>query len=90
MVQESFKADFSKIRKILDKLEKKDPNLFEATMKKITQITRLSYADIGHFKNLRYGLKYYRRAHVGSFVLLFRLEGNVLYFDRFEHHDDAY
>ena len=90
MVQKTLGADISKIEKKLQKLKKKDKSLSDAVFKKIVQITQLDSSEIKHFKNLKYGLKYYKRAHVRSFVLFFRLEENVIYFDRFEHHDDAY
>jgi mRNA-degrading endonuclease RelE of RelBE toxin-antitoxin system len=90
MVRKTLEADISKIEKKLQKLKKKDKALADAVFKKILQIAEMSPSDVRHFKNLKYGLKYYKRAHVGSFVLFFKLEGNILYFERFEHHDDAY
>jgi len=86
----TFYIDTSCLAKQFRILKRKNPVLFEAVTKKIEQIASLEEADLQHFKNLRYGLKRYKRAHVGSFVLFFRLEGNVVYFERFEHHDDAY
>ncbi len=86
----TFEIDVASIDKAFRLLKKKDPALFRALQKKINQIAALDESKINHFKNLKYGLKHYKRAHVGSFVLFFRLEGDVLYFERFEHHDDAY
>jgi len=84
------KTDLSAIEKKLQKLKKKDPILFDSVKKKILQIAALDETEIRHFKNLRYGLKTYKRAHVGSFVLMFKVERGLVIFDRFVHHDDAY
>lgn len=78
------------IDKVLDRLEKKDPVLFSAVCKKIAQIAALDENEIRHFKNLRHSLSGCKRVHVSSFVLMFKLEGDTIIFDRFLHHDDAY
>jgi mRNA-degrading endonuclease RelE of RelBE toxin-antitoxin system len=82
--------DTTGIQDILKKLKRKDPVLFRAVQKKINQIASLDGATIQHFKNLRGNSSKYKRVHVGSFVLIFKLEGNTIIFDRFIHHDDAY
>ena len=84
------RIDASPLEKKFCALKKKDPVLFNAVQKKIAQIASLEKAEIQHFKNLKYGLRTCKRAHIGSFVLMFRIEGDVLVFDRFEHHDNAY
>ena len=79
------------LQKILGKLSKKDTTRFEATLKKIEEIT-LS-ADISHYKNLKHNLKKYKRVHIdSSFVLVFRYEErtNTVYFEDLQHHDDIY
>jgi len=43
-----------------------------------------------HYKPLSYDLKGMRRAHIGHFVLSFYVEGNVVHFVDYEHHDKAY
>lgn len=81
------------LRAVLEKTAKKNPSLARAVFKKITQITQLSDdVTIDHFKNLRHDLSDYKRVHVGSFVLLFKVyrEKNFILFSRLEHHDDAY
>jgi len=82
--------DTSGIQNILIKLKKKDITLFRAVQKKIIQISQLDEFTIAHFKNLRGNLKDYKRVHVKSFVLMFKLEGNTIIFDKFRHHDKAY
>lgn len=74
--------------KILDKLTKKDKVLFHQVMDKIQEIVN-SY-NIDHYKNLKYGMKDYKRVHVGSFVLIFKLENNTLIFEDLDHHDNIY
>lgn len=82
--------DTTTIDKLLEKLKRKDPVLFAAVQKKIIQISELDSADIQHFKNLRGNLCDYKRVHVGRFVLMFKVEGDTIIFDRLRHHDDAY
>jgi len=84
------RIDVSKISKALAKLKKKDPGLFTAVQKKIVQIASYDKVSIKHLKNLRYGLSEYRRVQVGSFVLFFRIKGDIIIFDMFKHHDSAF
>ena len=84
------RIDISQLKKILKKLKKKDFALFEAVRKKINQIAKLDREAIGHFKNLRAPLDEYKRVHVGSFVLTFKLEGDIIVFGKIKHHDEAY
>lgn len=87
----SFDYTLSKnCRKTLDKLAKKDRKLAIAVRKKINQITNSNKFAINHFKNLKGGLKDYKRVHVGSFVLIFKVEKEIIIFDRFVHHNQAY
>ena len=78
------------LEKSLIKISRKNPSLFQAVQKKINQIAVLEESEIDHFKNLRGELSDHKRVHVGSFVLFFRIESDVIVFDRFEHHDKAY
>ena len=82
--------DISLIEEVLQKLKRKDPALFRTVQKKINQIASLDKASIQHFKNLRGNLKDYKRVHVGSFVLMFKVVEDTIIFARFMHHDDAY
>ncbi|MBI4451388.1 addiction module toxin RelE [Candidatus Woesearchaeota archaeon] len=75
--------------KILSKLAKRDRVQFEAVLKKIDEI--VNSAAIDHYKNLRAPLQKYKRVHVySSFVLLFRVEGDVIIFRYYDHHDNIY
>lgn len=83
-------VDITLIQKTLKKLKRKDIQLFKAVQKKINQIANLDIISINHFKNLRGNLKDYKRVHIGSFVLIFKVEKNILIFNRFKHHDKIY
>ena len=76
--------------RILSKLHKKDKQLCENLLNKMDEI--LNNPDIEHYKNLMYDLKEFKRAHVGSFVLIFRYEkqNDFIYFTDFDHHDVIY
>jgi len=82
--------DTSGIEKLLRKLKQKDPALFRAVKRKIDQIAKLDRETINHFKNLRGDLSNYKRVHVGSFILMFKVENDTIIFDKFRHHDEAY
>lgn len=76
--------------RILIKLQKKDRQLYENFINKIEEIR--SGADIEHYKNLRYDLKEFKRAHIGHFVLVFKFDkiNNLILFSDFNHHDNIY
>ena len=78
------------LRKILNKISKKDSGLYKRVIEKISEIIN-SY-DISHYKNLRYDLKEFKRAHVGPFVLVFKHDKNknLISFEDFDHHDNIY
>ena len=80
----------TKLEKQMRKLKLKDPALFKALQTKINQITKLNKEAINHFKNLKGDLSNYKRVHVGSFVLFFKIEGDTIIFDKLRHHDGAY
>ena len=82
--------DTTGLQDTLAKLKRKDLALFRAVQKKINQLARLDESAINHFKNLRGNLRDYKRVHVGSFVLIFKVEKDTIIFDRFMHHDEAY
>jgi len=74
-------------------LAKKDKKTAEIINKKIKQIANSDGTTIEHYKNLRYELKEYKRAHISkSFVLMFKVfkKENFILFDRFDHHDNIY
>lgn len=75
---------------ILTKLQKKDKQLYENLLNKMEEI--INSPDIEHYKNLRYDLKEFKRAHVGHFVLAFKFDkiNNLVLFTDFDHHDKIY
>ena len=81
------KVDTSKIIKILSKIKRKDPALFQKFRKKIKQ---LMIMDPNHFKNLRHDASDLKRVHIGSFVLIFSVIDDVIICESFTHHDNAY
>ncbi|MEK6757734.1 MAG: type II toxin-antitoxin system RelE/ParE family toxin [Nanoarchaeota archaeon] len=76
--------------RFLAKLQKKDKNLYEQVLKKIEEI--INSSNVEHYKNLRYDLKEFKRAHVGHFVLVFKFDkmNNLILFSNFDHHDNIY
>jgi len=76
--------------KILLKLFKKNKELYEQIIKKIYEISNCY--DPEHYKKLRHALKEFKRAHIGKFVLVFRVDKKeqVIYFTDFDHHDKIY
>ena len=87
----TFEFEISKeLRKVIDKLERKNKNLAIALNKKIKQIIACDNISIQHFKNLRHDLSHFKRVQIGSFVLVFRLKDSTLIFEDFDHHDLIY
>lgn len=82
--------DISKIEKVLRKLHRKDPAMFKTVQKKISQISFFDEVSIHHFKNLRHDSSEFKRVHIGSYILTFKIKGGNVIFERFAHHDDAY
>jgi len=78
------------LQRILNKLSKKNKQLYEQVLKKIDEIVN-SY-HIESYKNLRYGLKDFKRAHIWHFVLVFKFDKstNKISFEDFDHHDKIY
>ena len=76
--------------RILEKLSKKDKSLYEQVLNKIEEI--INSSNIEHYKNLKYDLSDYKRAHIGHFVLLFEFNKteNLIEFSDFDHHDNIY
>lgn len=78
------------LQRTLNKLFKKDRQLYEQIMNKIEEVVNIQDAD--HYKNLRYPLEEYKRVHIGHFVLLFIFlkKENKISFTDFDHHDNTY
>jgi len=87
----SFRIVFSEeLKRTLVLLKRKDKSAFQALEKKIFQIVSSDTISIKHFKNLRGPLSDFKRIHIGSYVLLFRIEGDTIIFEYFDHHDKVY
>ena len=78
------------LEKILNKLSKKDNDLYNQILKKIDEV--IHSEDVEHYKNLRHNMKDSKRVHIGHFVLIFqhKKEENLILFDDFDHHDNIY
>jgi len=70
----------------LKKIKKKDPALHEKFTKKVLQIVEKPEL----YKTLAHVGGRYKRANIGSFVLVFTTEGDTVNFLYLEHHDRAY
>jgi YafQ family addiction module toxin component len=77
-----------KVDRIFKKLRKKDLTQFEALSRKVNEILE----NPQRFKPLRSPMQQMRRAHVGSFVLIYDIDETrkVVTIRRYEHHDSVY
>lgn len=78
-----FSASFDKSMK---KLKKKDKALFDQIQKKPIDLVQ----NPDHYKPLRNVLAGYRRIQFGPFVLIFKIEGDVVRIISLDHHDKSY
>jgi len=78
------------LEKILNKLSKKNKDLYNQILKKIDEV--IHSENVEHYKNLRYNMKDSKRVHIGHYVLIFQYikEKNLILFDDFNHHDTIY
>jgi len=78
------------LKRIINKLSKKDKQLYEQVLKKVNEV--ISSSDVEHYKNLKYDMKDKKRVHIGNFVLVFKFikEENKIIFLDFDHHDNIY
>ena len=76
----------SQFEKSMKKLEKKDKALFSQIQKKLIDIVQ----NPERYKSLKNVLAGYRRIHFGPFVLVFKIEENVVRIISLDHHDKAY
>ena len=74
------------------KIAKKDKPLMIAIYKKMDEIIANTPDTINRYKNLRHDLKEFKRVHTGHFILCFKVDikRNLIIFEDFEHHDNAY
>jgi len=75
-----------RLEKKLCKFKRRDTQTYDRIRSKIAEVIQ----NPGHYKPLSYDLKGLRRAHIGHFVLLFYIEGNIVNFVDYEHHDKAF
>lgn len=79
------------LRKILNKLSKKDREAYEQILNKINEI--INCEDIDHYKNLRKPLQHLKRVRIKkSFILTFgyiESENKIVFYD-YDHHDRIY
>jgi YafQ family addiction module toxin component len=76
----------SQFEKSVKKLKKKDKILFNQIQKKIIDIVQ----NPERYKTLGNVFAGYRRLHFGSFVLIYKIEKNVIRIISLDHHDKAY
>ena len=87
----SFEREASdELKKTLKILKRKDRATFIAIDKKMRQIASCDSIAIEHFKNLRGDRSHLKRVRIGSFVLTFELKSNIIIFEDFCHHKEAY
>ena len=72
--------------KSMKKLKKKDKNLFNQVQKKLIDIVQ----NPERYKTLGNVLAGYRRIHFGPFVLIYKIENNIVRIISLDHHDEAY
>jgi len=70
----------------MEKLRKKDKVMFDQIQKKLIDI--VEHSD--HFKPLKNILAGYRRIHFGSFVLIYKIDDDVIRIISLDHHDKSY
>ena len=76
----------SQFEKSIKKLKKKDKILFNQIQKKLIDIVK----NPERYKTLRNVFVGYRRIHFGPFVLIYKIEKNVVRIISLDHHDKAY
>ena len=76
-----------KLKRKLKKLFKKDKNLYNSVLGKINGI--LDCSDLTHYKNLKKPMQHFKRVHIGSFVLIFKVKKKIIFYT-LDHHDNVY
>lgn len=78
------------LKKVLEKLSKKDKSTYEQILNKIDEIIKSD--SIGRYKNLMHDMKDSKRVHIGHFVLVFSFDSaqNLVSFEDYDHHDNIY
>ena len=81
------------LKRIIEKIQKRDPQRIEILYKKIKQIINSDEFTIEHFKNLKHDFSDRKRVHIDkSFVLTFKYfkDKKFILFLDFDHHDNIY
>ena len=82
-----YQIEFSvQFEKSMKKLKKKDKVLFEQIQKKLIDLVQ----NPDHYKPLKNILAGYRRIHFGSFVLIYKIEKDIVRIISLDHHDQSY
>jgi YafQ family addiction module toxin component len=82
-----YQIEFSvQFEKSMKKLKKKDKVLFEQIQKKLINLVQ----NPDHYKPLKNILAGYRRIHFGSFVLIYKIERDIVRIISLDHHDQSY
>ena len=76
----------SQFEKSLKKLKKKDKVLFKQIQRKLIDLVQ----NPEHYKPLKNIFAGYYRIHFGSFVLIYKIEGEVVRIISLDHHDQSY
>ena len=83
----TFNIEFSsQFEKSIKKLKRKDKTLFNQIQKKLIDIVQ----NPERYKTLRNVFAGYRRIHFGPFVLIYKIEDNIVRIISLDHHDKAY
>jgi YafQ family addiction module toxin component len=76
----------TQFEKSIKKLKKKDKALFNQIQKKLIDLIE----NPEHYKTLGNVLAGYRRLHFGPFVVIYKIEKNLVRIISLDHHDMAY
>lgn len=76
----------TQFEKSIKKLMKKDKKLFYQIQKKLIDLIE----NPERYKTLGNVLAGYRRLHFGPFVVIYKIEKNVVKIISLDHHDNAY
>ena len=76
----------SQFEKSIKKLKKKDKILFNQIQKKLIDLVK----NPERYKSLGNVFAGYRRLHFGPFVLIYKIENNIVRIISLDHHDNAY
>ncbi|MBU1199486.1 MAG: type II toxin-antitoxin system mRNA interferase toxin, RelE/StbE family [Nanoarchaeota archaeon] len=82
-----YSIEFStRFERSMNKLKKKNNKLFIQIQKKLLDIVQKPE----HYKPLRNVMAGYRRIQFGHFILVYKIEKNIIRVISLDHHDNAY